>query len=630
MKRKIKPCSPRHTFHNFDFSQLGRSSPPSSPSWWGQFSDDVKSLSSTKVPKDYISDVVLTNIADELAASISRTRGKKGAVAEGLHVLWNPDYYAKAGKKWAAVITQMELKEMLRFIDDCSSPEEFFEKYGENLRLTAEDKSVPLNIIDLLTHLELSGKIYRVLRKHSIFDPQRNKLIYNGNEIQQVNEAAGGRIDEPKQKGKWIYRLIFCRIYFPQSLVRLQDLNIFKKRADLIKNFSEDASTKDYVLFSTDDFMCLFIPTEEEVKIQELLKPFLKAGFLIDYKEMEAELNLLTSSMERAYQRFHSSSANRHLKLYERNANAGFLEELQPPLCDSCQMMQGKERVKEQIREYLCDTCYEIREMGEPASEYAKWEEKAAWMKITLDQDHLIRTIQKLFEEYVETHPAMQGVSLNDKATSKESFRPLAVQIDFVKDYKLLLKALNEKIYEIKDNEGTPFFTKETFLYPIDSYYEFGIFKVYSGKDILKVLDLFYNFLEKYFPKCLKDSPIKLSLSLAHIKYPYQEHWQFLSMPEEAINIQSPRSARLNINIAQYKLLREKIRREDAKLSHFLHRLTDIEVETKSNMTVMLEILDNRKRFPALLELVRSGLWVRQILDFYKLTGEEVIYERIR
>jgi hypothetical protein len=402
---------------------------------------------------------------------------------------------------------------------------------------------------------------------------------------------------------------------------------------NLIRNFSEDTAIKDYVLFSTDVFICLFIPKEEEVKIQELLAPFIKSGFLIDYKEMEAELNLLTSSMERAYQRFHSSPTTRHLKLYYKSANSDFAEEIKHPLCDSCQMMQGKERVKEQIREHLCDTCYEIREMGEPAKEYAEWEEKglkAAWMKISLDQNQLLNFINKLFGDYVDTHPTMKKLKIDDKVKIKESFRPLAVQIDFVKDYKLLLKTLNEKIYEIKDDEGSPFFTKETFLYPIDGYHEFGIFKVYSGKEILKVLDLFYTLLEEGFPECLKDSPIKLSLSLAHVKYPYQEHWRFLSTPKEAINIQSPGNVRFNINIDQYKLLREKIREEDVKLNHFLHRLADLEIETKSKMIVMLEILENKKKFPALLELVQKGLSIRQILNFYKLTSEEVIYEKVR
>lgn len=630
LRDKIKPCSPRHTFHNFDFYQVDIN-PPSSPSWWGQFSDEVKSLTSTKVPRNYVSDVLLTNIADELSASISRTWGKKGEVSEGLYVLWNPDYYQKrvnAGEKWAAFTTPDDVREMFRFIEECNSPEEFFERYKENLRLTAEDKSVPTNIVDLFTHLKLSGKIYRVLKKHSDFDQQKNKLIYGNNEIQQVNEATGGRINKPAQKGKWVCRLIFCSITFSQSLSRLQDLNVFRKRADLIKSFSEDENTKDYVLFFTDDFICLFIPKEDELEIHKLLVPFLEAGFIINYKEMEAELNLLTSSMERAYGIFHSLSTTRHLKLYEKRANFDFSPEIRPHLCDSCQMRHGIEKIKDQIHEYLCDTCYEIREMGEPAREYAEWEEKglrAGWMKITLDQEQLLRTLHRLYEEYVDTHPSMQNVSSSNKTELKEAFRPLAVQMDFVKDYKLLLKAFNNQIYEIKDEEGNPFFTKENFLFPIEDYYEFGIFKVYSGEDILTVLDLFYNLLEEYFPECLNDSPIKLSLSLAQVKYPYQEHWRFLSMPENIINIQSPGSAKLSIDVSKYKLLREKIRREDTKLSHFLHRLADIENETKSNMAVTLEVFNNRKRFPALLDLTQNGLSIHQILDFYKLTREVAV-----
>ncbi len=621
-----------HTFHNFNFSPLGISA-PISPSWWGQFSGEVKSLTSTKVPKNYISDVLLTNIADELSASISRTWGNKGEVAEGLYILWNPGYYHKRvnkGKKWAAFTTLEDLKEMFHFINECNSPEKFFEKYKENLRLTAEDKSVPINIVDLYTHLELTGKIYRVLKKHSqtIEDNGTLYLKYLEDKIQTINEATGGRIDEPTKNGKWIYRLIFCYINFPQSLSRLQDLNVFRKRADLIKSFSEDEKTKDYVLFFTDDFMCVFIPREDELKIQELLQSFLDAGFIIDYKEMEAELNLLTSSMERVYVKFHSLASSRYLKLYEKNLIPNFIETINPPLCDSCQMRHGKERIKDQVHEYLCDTCYEIRQMGDPAREYAEWEEKglrAGWMKITLDQEQLLKTLYRLFEEYVDTHVLMRNVSNNYKDELKKSFKPLAVQIDFVKDYKQLLEDFNNQIYELKNKDENSLFIKDTFLFPIERYYEFGIFKVYSGENILAVLDLFCKLLEEYFPECLQDCPIKFSISIAPVKYPYQAHWRFLSLPKNSINIQSSGSSKLSIDISQYKLLREKIRREDTKLNHFLHSLADIEIETKSNMSVMLEIFNNRKKFPALLELIQSGLSVHQILSFYKLTSEVTI-----
>lgn len=634
-----------HTFHNFDFSQLNIPA-PSSPSWYAQFTDEVRSLTSTKVPRNYLSDVLLTRISDELASAISRTWGgsqdfrnrkRRGEfTVEGIYVLWNSHYYQKEkekGKNWAAFNTPSEFKDMFEFIDECKYYSEVFEQFGDNLKHTPEDKSVPFNIVSLYTHLELTGKIYRILKKHSQIVEENSRLYleYLSNTIEDINEATGGRIDEPSQKGKWIYRLVFCYINFPQSLSRLQDLNIFRKRADLIKSFSENEATKDYVLFFNDDFMCLFIPKEDELRIYELLESFLKVGFIIDYKEMEAELNLLTSSMERAYNNFHSirsnnsNKSNRFLNLYEKRINLDFPPEISSPLCDSCQMRQGKERIKDQIREYLCNNCYEIRQMGDPAREYAEWEEeglKAAWTKITLDQAQLEETIRRLYHKYIDAHPKMQNVCSNDKTILKESFRPLAVQSDFVKDYKLLLSEFKKKIHEISEGNLEKIFTEKTFLYPIENCHEFGIFKVYSGKEILSVIDLFCNLLEEYFPQCLEDSPIKLSLSIAHVKYPYQEHWRFLSKSENIINIQSPISSKLSINFAQYKLLREKIRREDQKLSHFLHHLASIEIETRSNLTVMLEIFNNRKKFPALMELTQKGLSVRQILDFYKLTRE--------
>ncbi len=641
-----------HTFHGFDFSRIGISQ-PSSPSWYAQYlekkelrSPDEDLLNSQKaieyIPYPEIRvDVLLTKIADGISAAISRPELHGKSIRrgqEGIYKLWNTKFYEEkkqGGQHWSPFTDIESFKEMFRYIDSCLDYQDFFRKYKKYLTLTPEDKTAPRNIVSLYTHLELVGKIYRTLKKHSLLQLQntQNLLLYNNQPIKSVREASG-HIDPEKDEGKWIFRIVNCNIKFPQSFSRLQDLNVLRKRADLIKSFSEDKDTKDYVLFSTDDFMCLFIPKEDEVRIHELLERFLKAGFIIDYKEMEAELNLLTSSMERAYEKFHSLSSSRYLKLYEKRASFDFSPEIKPHLCDSCQLKHGKERIKDQIHEYLCDTCYNIRQMGEPASKYAEWEEKglrAGWMKITLDQKQLLGTLetlgtlQRLYEEYVDTHPSMQSVSSNDKAVLKDSFRPLAVQMDFVKDYKLLLKAFNNQIYEIKDKDGNSLFTKENFLFPIEGYYEFGIFKVYSGEDILAVLDLFYNLLEKYFPECLKDSPIKLSISLAPVKYPYQEHWRFLSMPKNSINIQSPGSSKLSINISQYKLLKEKIRREYTKLSHFLHRLVDIEVETKSNLTVTLEIFNNRKKFPALLELTQKGLSVHQILDFYKLTTEVAI-----
>lgn len=264
--------------------------------------------------------------------------------------------------------------------------------------------------------------------------------------------------------------------------------------------------------------------------------------------------------------------------------------------------------------------------MGEPASEYAKWEGKAAWMKITLDPDRLKEMLLELFADYVDNSPLMNNVASTDKTELKNSFRPLAVQMDFVKDYKALLNEFKEKIYSIKDETGNPTFSQKTLLYPIDDYNEFGIFKAPSGKSILAVINTFTDCIRQIFPKCLDISnlPIRLAISIASVKYPYQEHWRFLSEPKGTIDIKSP-SGRLTLNTQQYMVLKEKIGRANIAFSHFLHRLTEIKASTKSDRMVMLEVYErnNRNKFSAILELFEEGLTPDQILAFYNLVREE-------
>jgi len=628
-----------HTFHNFDFSQLGINQ-PTSPSWWGQYHHEgIKSLTSTKIPIDNIPDVLLLEIADEISASVSRTypalsdefnklRNEGKLVAEGLHILWNPTYYQKqinSGKSWAAFNTKEKLKEMFHFFDQCNNPEDFFARYDEYLRLTAEDKSVPFNINDLNTHVKLTGKVYRILKKHSTFDKKQKKLIYRGEEIQNITEATGGRITQPDKKGKWIYRLVFCEVKFSNGLIRRKDLNVFKKRTDTIKAFSENEKTKDYVLFFTADFLCLFVPKEEELPLQILIKPFIDTGFILDYKELEAELNLLTSSIGRQYKTFHEKRINRNLKLFEKRLGPENPAEITPPLCDSCQMRPGQERIKDKIHEYLCDGCFNIREIGEPAAIYAKWDEedvKAAWLKISLDQKHLDETIHRLFEKYVDSHPAMQPVQADDKKILKEMFRPLAVQMGFIRDYQSFLDDFSDQIFNIKQRDQSPQYTNDSFLFPIEGYNEFGIFKVKSGEEILSVLDLFYDLLETHFPECLESSPIKFSMSIARTKYPYRNHWEFLSNPKKDINIQIAGSSLLSLSVQQYRSLRQKLQNNDHRTSHWLHRLSDIEQKTQSKMVVQLEIMKNPSGYSFITDLMQQGLSIRQILDFHKLINE--------
>jgi len=630
-----------HALYNFDFAQIDIA-PPTSPSWYLQYAekDELRSpytdmLNSVEanqfIPDVQIrANVLLTKIADGISASITR-QVHKGQVGEGVYKLWNPEYYKKRGKYWAAFTDIPSLKSMFKYIDSCKNYQNFFEDFKESLELTPEDKETPSNIVSLYTHLELAGKIFRVLKRHSqLLEAQKGQyvLVYNGQPIKTIREACGHPKDLHRDKGQWVFRLVFCNILFPQSLTRLQDLNIFKLRTGLIQAFSEEDETKDYVLFFTDDFICLFIPKNEELSVDRLLKPFTDKGLIIDYTEMEAELNLLTSSYGKAYREFHAAlQTNRYLKVYEKRLNPCVQPEIGPLICDSCQIREGKERIKEQVRECLCDICNGIRDMREPepTREYAKWEGKAGWIKITLNQNQLGKMLLNLFDEYIDTSQTLKNITNDDKTELKNSFRPLAVQMDFVKDYKKLLSNFKEKIYSMKNETGASAFAKETFLYPIEGYDEFGIFKVNSGQDILSVISTFIDCLEEIFPKCFSGaSPIQLAISVAPVKYPYQEHWHFLSEPKGIIDIQSP-SGRLTLNPLQYRILTEKIGKANIPMGHFLHRLTEIKASTGSDMMVEVEVYerDNRNKFSIISDLLKEGLTPEQILTFYNLATEE-------
>lgn len=637
-----------HTYHSFDFAQLGIAA-PSSPSWWAQWSDSIRSLDATGGLPPNITDegkacIVLTNVADTLAASISRSWGKKGDVADGVRLLWQPAFYAdmvQRGKRWSAFRTPDDLKQMFAFIDQCQRPEDFFEQFSDSLRLTSEDKSAPLNFISLGTHLELTGKVFRVLRYWSKvnYDKGKPQIEYDSQKIGNVTEAAGGRAHDDN-RGKWVFRLVQCHVRFPQALARVQDLNVFRLRHEKIEEIVErqsaganaDVERQQYaVLFNTDDFLSLFLPKESLLTLYDVMAPLLAEGFWLEYEELEAELNLLTSTGGRTRQQLIKKHGNREKARSKRYLELRYLsfwpdlkETLAPPLCDLCQQRQGAEYSKDQVREWLCPVCRKIRAMGEPASTISDWEEAdkpVVWLKVSLDQELLLQCLRRLFEEYVDNGPGMQQVQANDRQLLKEGFRPLAAQMEFVKQYQEFLEEFQVLLWRKSGERERPHIVEQdAVLYPVEAYRELLVIRLDQSEALGLVLDAYYSLLEQYFPECLIDCPIRLSASMSNIKYPYQEHWRFFEdrqSPGVSFDLQQPGVRRVRLTAQQFHTLREKL--NGGRLGHFLHRLSDIEAEA-GEMTALIEAFGERSRFMQGL-MWQHRLNFRQILDFYRLVG---------
>ncbi len=402
--------------------------------------------------------------------------------------MWNKRYYdveRKKGKHWAAFRTVDDLKNLFNEIRDCQSGEEFLNKYKEWLLLTPEDKSIPKNITSLYTHVELVGKIYRILERNTklISNPDGTiEVEYNGEKVKTIKEAEGDNfifiIDENKvcfgfKKGKWQARLVKCWIKFPHSFVRLHDINLLKKRVELVNCIA--SYYKDEVIFATSDFITLFLTPNQDLK--EILNPFLDWGFYIEVEETLADLGILNSILDRKTLKARELNEqprlnilnNRGTKVYRKYILPEIPSEIQPPICDICQRRRGVERIKETVREWVCEKCQKIRDMGEPFKEYGEdWDKegcKVGWFKFSLNQRKLEDWLQKAFEEYIGENLEKKKIELQNiqkeiqkqdsylEKKNKEKYELIKIikELEGISDKKEERKKLGRQIKKISD-----------------------------------------------------------------------------------------------------------------------------------------------------------------------------------
>lgn len=614
-----------HTFHVFDFSQIGISR-PSSSSWWGQYHHEIENNQKIKdwrdIPPDFKQDLFLLILADHLASSVSRATAELEKITsthEGILKLWNKNYYKNQEKRkyWAAFRNIDDLKILFNEIENCQSGEDFLNKYKEHLLLTPEDKNAPRNLTSLHTHLELAGKIYRVLKKTTevVAEPDSSLSIkYNNEKVETIKEAEGGKRTTGTcevDKGKWQAKLVKCWIKFPHSFVRLDDINLLRKREQLINCIVD--YYKDESIFSTSDFITLFLQLNQNLK--EMFRPFLDHGFHIEIEETLADLGILNSILDRKTLKARKSNDQERLKvlnsratkIYKRYLLPEIPDKLKLPICDICQQNTGVEQIKGTIREWICEKCQEIRDIGEPFREYGTvWEEegiKVCWFKFSLDQSKVETWLQNAFGGYLGNYNFKQADML------KEEFRPLALQVDFNNDYKEMLKDFWNEFKEYQDIKK-----------PIAYYDELGVFK-YSPELVKILIENYINLFEQYFPDCASEekTPISLSLNITNIKYPIREHWRYFE--EDKKNF---------FNIRYHKVFDEKYSKDELKdiivkainkeaPSTFLHNLVQLEEKLKSNIRIFIEVFENRRKYPEIHELVSRGINPSKILSLYRV-----------
>jgi hypothetical protein len=613
-----------HCFTDFDFSTHAVSK-PSSPSWWGQFHHKITveaDISTWNEITDvkYRIDLFLLKIADGLASSISRATEKSGGSGQqGILKLWNRDFYSVQNKKgycWAAFRQVGDLETLFNEIQRCSSGSDFLARYRDNLLLTPEDKSVPRNITSLFTHVELVGKIYRVLKKHSgtVYEPDSSLSIeYNGETVRSIREAIGER-NGMSSKGKWHAKFVKCRIRFPHSFVRLSDVNLLRRREELISVLKNDYP--DEVLFSTSDFIVLFLPCDADIK--GIFRGLLNMGFYIEAEEVRADLGILSSTLDRKVleareyndQKYLSIVKSRDIGIFKRYLLFDYPDRIERPICDICQQNRATEKEKGTIREWICAKCLEIRKMGEPFKEYGnEWEKeeiKVCWFKFSLNQEKLVNWLINAFSAYIdESH-------LKSPNLLKEEFRPLALQVDFNNEYQETLKAFWNRFENLDDMKK-----------PVQSYNELGVFK-YSSSLVRDVIEIFIEIFERMFPDCISNehSPINLSLSIANIKYPLRDHWKYMEAEKKSfLNIHCRGIFEDEYTKDEVIYIMEEL--IDSGISqNYLYKLHQLNERLRSDIHLAIEVFNNRVLCPQLYELFSRGIHPSKSLNLYKLLTE--------
>jgi hypothetical protein len=268
--------------------------------------------------------------------------------------------------------------------------------------------------------------------------------------------------------------------------------------------------------------------------------------------------------------------------------------------------------------ENLCDVCYRIRRKSDKFDKIARWEEKEpnaqlAWIKLSLNYEWVSFYIRLLFEEFVEqlvAASAKPSIAIAEEINT--NLRPIVLLADFTQDYQAFLASFYDALLEAG-------FSKERIQVISTDFKDLYVIKLRRGAEALNIVDIFSGLLLDFFPRCQKDSPVRLSMGIAPIKFPFFNHWRYFQQPKDIINIQMPGKAKLEIDLTKLADLKT-IDLTKRRVSSFLHRLADIEARTGSRILTQAELLEARKRFPKLVDLYTSGrLDADEILSYYKI-----------
>ncbi|MEM2106123.1 MAG: hypothetical protein QXV21_06655 [Candidatus Bathyarchaeia archaeon] len=447
-------------------------------------------------------------IADGLASSFSRykvEREKESLTEEedydfSTHKLWNPSNQIMPQ---SFITSSEEIKEIHSFLAKNPTAEEFFARYKDWLKIRTEDATRGQNITTLYTHSKLTGQFFRILTSDS------SSFSLMPEELKGLTKEEVNTLRKQKEN-KWKLSIIWCQFNFAQTPVRAKDMNIFRIQESLIKDLKKELP--DNVFFSTSKELVLIVPKAQEV-LEKLRKKIEEFGFWLKVTYAETQLGAIKPELAEI-------QGKKQIAIYPE-----LPKKISPPICELCQLSKAKGQpwIDEEsgISEFICEKCWKIREAGGLLPKFVDWEKMAqnpnvCWIKVWLDFKMLLFALKKLYEEYLK----------ETKAKIPEIDIKFPIVSEFNQDYEEFLSKLQNNICKIFGLENIQ-----------EILPDFVAAKINSLSEIRLILSIYQEIFEKYFPKFYYvDSPLRLSIVVSNIKFPFSEVWRMLSDVTSEVN----------------------------------------------------------------------------------------------
>jgi len=597
----------------------------------------------------------LLDMADNLSASTSRVKIPNDRTNDAIFKLWKS--YFENVKNTNPYFRPLNLNEIFEFVRKNPGKEDYFRAYYDYLIFRAEDAKLGANITSLYTHSVLTGKFYRILKAANYSVPDdifkdKKTLVSTYN-----NKGQNWSLNVVKYQIKFTQKPF--RVGDLNIFKVLQNLRneIEEKYSDFVLFTTSDEFLlvlppnikNDFLKSLLSKYGFWFNFVRRECKLEdpdpntENLNPKMgklnpdpeklkkDANSAIEKKKRDQKESLksklsqipeerrkgIEKKIRKGYEKtLNDLERNWETKIEKEKINGLFKEgneyielfsEIKPPICEICQMAPAEfTDDKSGVKEELCKYCWKIRENGEKLIKLAEWtyEEdiKTAWIKISLNFDKLIDTLEELYIKYLKE---LKIPDPEEKAEIKFS-----VLSEFQFDYESFLKQLNKKIVSVFHEENVEKILDDFFCIKID-----------NSSEIIKFLRLYNSLIDEFFSKFKEtaESPIKLVISESAVKFPFFEHWKYLENPRNDIDIKLIGKGEMKVNLNQLNTLLI-LRLGDKTALHKLAKMAEISKEL-----AYMEIVSKKgkKEHPDLQKAVfEEGFKISDILTYVKIKGD--------